>query len=175
MSLLVLAYPTISAADLRWIEGIRSRHDELYRDLVRAHFTLVFAVSSVDESLLIKHVQQTVADVPPISLVLRCALVVKDVLSEYTHVFLVPDEGFGDVARLHDRLYTGPLTPHLRLDIPYIPHIGVGNSLDPLGCKRLADELNGRDLAIEGRIATIDVVNYENGRVWTIAEVSLVR
>lgn len=35
-------------------------------------------------------------------------------------------EGNELVIRLHDDLYTGILAPHLREDLPYMPHIGLG-------------------------------------------------
>lgn len=56
-------------------------------------------------------------------------------------VLLVQDEGFSEVVRLHDKLYTVILALELRLDIPFYPHIGIGSSTDVLACKRLADDL----------------------------------
>ncbi|HEY9115713.1 MAG TPA: 2'-5' RNA ligase family protein [Bacteroidales bacterium] len=35
-------------------------------------------------------------------------------------------EGEENIYKLHDELYTGILTPHLRVDLPYIPHIAMG-------------------------------------------------
>jgi hypothetical protein len=69
----------------------------------------------------------------------------------------------------HDAFYTGPLAPHLRLDILFIPHRGVGNSTDPLACKRLAETLNGQDFRVEGMIEMVDVVWYEDDRVTPVA------
>ena len=108
-----------------------------------------------------------------ITFALRCALVVKDALSEQTHTFLVPDEGFSDLVRLHDRLYTGLFTDQLRLDIPYIPHITVATSLDPMVCKRLADEINHQQIAISGTIRAIDIVQFANRTVTTLARIPL--
>ncbi len=173
MALLVLGYPTITEADRAWIQQVREQHDELYYRVVDPHFTLVFPVFNMDRAAFTAHVAERVRGRRPIRFVLRCAVVVKDSFNAYTHVFLVPDEGHAEVVKLHDALYAGTLTPHLRLDIPFIPHVGVGNSTDPLACKRLADTLNGQDFCVEGVVDKVDVVWYEDNRVTPVATIPL--
>ena len=85
----------------------------------------------------------------------------------------MPDEGHSDVLKLHDRLYEGPLTPHLGLDIPFIPHIGVANSLDPMVCKRLAGELNREGFEIGGSVDALEVASYDGESVTTIKKIEL--
>ena len=77
------------------------------------------------------------------------------------------------MVKLHDRLYTGPLAAELRLDIPFIPHLTVGNASEAQACKRLADDLNARGVSIHGGIATLGVVRYEGGRVESIERIEL--
>jgi hypothetical protein len=86
---------------------------------------------------------------------------------------LVPDEGYSQFVKLHDRLYTGPLAPELRLDLPFIPHITVANSGDPHACKRVAETLNAQDFAIGGQVETLDVVWYDGTRVATVEQLLL--
>jgi hypothetical protein len=85
----------------------------------------------------------------------------------------VPDEGYSEIVKLHDKLYDGPLAPELRLDIPFIPHIGIGNAIDPFACKKLADELNRKAFEIDGRIETLDVTWYEENKVETLERIEL--
>lgn len=54
--------------------------------------------------------------------------------------------------------------PRLRLEILYVPHIGIATLKDAPRCKELADELNGRRLSIGGKVDDIFVVEY-NGKV----------
>lgn len=173
MSLVVLSYPKISPEDLRWIEGIRAEHDEIYYGVVDLHFTLVFPSFGMDPTAFVRHVEGQAEGQGRIPFALRCAVVVDDAFSEYFHTFLVPDEGYRGTVKLHDRFYRGPLAPELRLDIPYIPHVGVGNSLDPTLCKELADDLNGQDFVVEGEIDALDVARYEGGTVTTIKQIPL--
>src|SRR2546423_12783357 len=136
MALLVLAYPRIAHEDFVWLQAIRAQHDERYFALVAPHFTLVFPMTSVSRTDFSAHVRQQAAGIEAISFVARCAIVVADDGKKFSHVFLVPDEGFSEIVKLHDRLYAGLFAPELRLDITFIPHIGVGNAADAGACKR---------------------------------------
>jgi hypothetical protein len=173
MALLVLAYPRVAPADFAWLQAIRAQHDERYFSFVAPHVTLVFPVNGLEWGVFSKHVRQRVAGVPPINFVARCVLVVADDARQFSHVFLVPDEGFSEIVKLHDRLYTGLLAPELRLDITFIPHIGVGNYRDARACQELAHELNAQDFTLKGVIDTLDVVWYEQQEVRTIAQIAL--
>jgi 2'-5' RNA ligase len=172
MALLVLAYPQISNDDLEWIQSLRDKHDELYAKAVASHFTLVFP-AAVEPAKLITHVKQVVAQCSEFQFTLRCAVIEKDSFNEYTHVFLVPDQGYSDLIKLHDKLYTGILESELRLDISFIPHVGIGNSVSAQTCKKLADQINQKDFAIEGTIDKLDVVLYEGDKVTTVEQIAL--
>ena len=164
MSLLALCYPKLSAEDRRFIDEFRDRHDLAYRDVVRPHFTMVFQVRDVAESTFSKHVARIARASAAFHFVCRYAMVHNDVSSDDYYVFLVPDEGFSELALLHDALYTEVLISKLRLDIPYVPHIGIATLKDSARCKELADELNSRRLSIGGKVDEITVVAY-NGKV----------
>jgi hypothetical protein len=170
MSLFVLGYPTITESDFHWIQSFRSDHDERYFKVVDPHFTIVFPVSTIERNTFINHVKEGVSNFTNIDFTLRCSLVVKDSFSDFTDIFLVPDEGFSRIVKLHDTLYTGILAVELRLDIPFIPHMGIGSAIDPAACKLLADQLNAQSFCISGRLEKIDIVNYENRKVETIAQ-----
>lgn len=174
MSLLVLSYPMISQNDFDWIQTVRAKYDKLNYKVVAPHFTIVFAVDHMNRKEFVEHVKNQVRGLREIAFVLRSAAIVKDAFSEYTHVFLVPDQGYSEIVKLHDKLYTDQLASELRLDIPYLPHITVGNSIDPQVCKTLADDLNRQSFAIKGHIETLDVVWYQRNKVKTIEQIELI-
>lgn len=171
-TLCVIAYPDLAPADRDWIERLRQRHDPNYR-LVDAHLTLVFPFAGLDPAALAQHVGAVAAACQPFDISLRCALIVRDAFSAQTHLFLVPDAGFSRVALLHDALYRGALASHLRLDVPYIPHITVGAFADPQAAKEAADELNRAGLDIGGRVARLSVVAVESPRVALLRQLDL--
>src|SRR3954466_15490962 len=109
---LVVSYPDATPEALAWVEAIRAEHHPRAA-AIAAHVTLVFPVAGLDPPTLIAEVQRQVAGTMRIRFTLRCALPCRDLTSEATDVFLVPDEGFGAMVRLHDRLYAGMLAPAL--------------------------------------------------------------
>ncbi len=176
MPLLVLAYPELAPEDSVRIEMIRAVHDPAH-ERVRAHFTLVHPLPDIPEQLSVEAMSEIIAaaatEFAPIPFVLRSAIPFNDLLGPDTNVFLMPDEGFGALVRLHDRLYAGALAGELRLDLPTVPHITVARLRDPQAGKRLADTLNAREFAIAGTIAALYLVTHDGGTVRTIARVPL--
>lgn len=86
---------------------------------------------------------------------------------------MVPDEGNSEIVKLHDKLYTGILNDELRLDIPFIPHIGFGGSVNPNESKSIADELNKSNFNVYGNIDKLAVVSYNYPKVETLEEIKL--
>jgi len=169
MSLLVLAYPQLDSKDYNWIQSYRSKHDGRYYNLFQPHFTIVFPVKDINQEHFIKHVENVSGGFYKFSFVLMCAIPVKDSFSDYTDLFLVPEEGYSIFIKLHDSMYNGLLEKELRFDIPFIPHVGIANSLDPFESKKLADELNNSEkLEIRGTINKLEVVTYESNSINTL-------
>jgi hypothetical protein len=173
MSLLVLVYPQLEEKDYNWIQTFRSKHDEKYFTVVEPHFTIVFPVFDINEKEFISHVQKIAGKFKEFYFVLRCAQIVKDSFSDYTDVFLIPEEGYRLFVKLHDSLYTGILEKDFRLDIPFIPHLGIANNLDAKHCKKLADEINLRSIEIVGAISRLEIVSFEENKVKTLKEIYL--
>ncbi len=157
MALHVIAYPQLLPHDYAWIQAIRTEHDPQYT-IVEPHITLVFPTTRVDQAQFTAHVQAQAAHIGCIPFTIRCALIVKDPLSLLTHLFLVPDQGFSQLVKLHDTLYTHALASSLRLDIAYIPHVTIGAFTDPIACKQIADRINQDNIAIQGQINTLDII-----------------
>jgi 2'-5' RNA ligase len=96
-----------------------------------------------------------------------------DDADETAYVFLVPDEGFAAISLMHDRLYSGPLEPFLRLDLPYVPHITIGSTRDRQAAKALCDRLNREGVHVQGSVGAFTVCAREGALVHSIASVKL--
>lgn len=173
MSLLALAYPKISQKDYQWIQEFREENDELNHGVMEPHFTLVFPVFNQRPETFIEEIKSRAADHSNIDFALRCAIMDKDAFTPYWHVYLVPDEGYSQIIKLHDNLYSGKLADELRLDLPFIPHVGIANSVEKWTCKELVDQINYSDMEIKGTIQEIDVVEYHEERVETMEKIKL--
>ena len=165
--LLCLAYPRLSEADTTLISDFRRDHDKKYVDVVDTHWTMIFPGSSegISEDDLEHHIHSVAEDSAAVDFTCRYALVYDDDGCDDYYIFLVPDEGFSGISLLHDRLYSDFMRPKLRLDIPYVPHIGIATSKDREVLHDLATEWNRRGHAISGTIDELTLSSYDGGQV----------
>jgi 2'-5' RNA ligase len=168
MAFFVIAYPKIAPADFGWLQSIRQKYDSQYQ-AIHPHFTFVFGTEK-ELSPLLTHVETISQEFNAFRFVMRCVMPVKDSFSSQTHLFLVPDEGFSQVVRLHDQLYSGLLAPDLRLDIPFIPHLTIANFSGLSECKQVCDEINQTPFTLEGSIESLDVIESQAKSVRTLAK-----
>jgi 2'-5' RNA ligase len=172
-TLLVVAYPALSVADRANIEQVRALNHPRAA-AINAHFTLVFPTMLLSLDAFAMEVAERVSGIESISFVLRCAIPFPDAEAGATDVFLVPEEGFAALARLAEHLYRGALAPARRFDIPMIPHLTVARFGNPRDAAALADELNATDLAIQGRISTLNIVERVTQKtVQSVAHIDL--
>jgi 2'-5' RNA ligase len=162
--LFTVSYPEIPAEAGAFISAFRKRHDLKHRDVVEAHFTMVFGCDALGHTEYVNHVAAVSAASHPISFKCKYAMLGADDEDETAYVFLVPDEGYAAVSMLHDSLYTGPLLSRLRLDLPYIPHITIGTLSSRTEAKALCDELNRHGVSVEGSLRSLAVGAIENGK-----------
>lgn len=174
MSYLVLAYPNISETDYQFIQDYRKKYDPKYFSIVEPHFTIVFSTSNLTENEFIAEVEKQSQGIKKFDFKIRCATTNQDDSKDFYHEFLVPDEGYSNIVKLHDKLYSGIFFDNLRFDIDFIPHIGIGNDEDVFVCKKRIDELNAKDLLVEGSVQVIDIVKYADHQISTIKKVTLI-
>lgn len=103
------------------IETFRRQHDALAAALP-AHVTLVFPFpTNFTATQIASHVRRVVANWPTLPVSFRDVDVI---LEEY--VVLMLRERSDAITALHDKLYGGILSRHLRADIDYQPHVALG-------------------------------------------------
>lgn len=151
--------------DRLFIDEYRREHDIPFRDVVAPHFTMVFGCADVPESAYRDHIRAVARSQRVIRFICRYAMLANDDSNGNYYVFLVPDEGYSQVSKLHDQLYRGILAPYLRLNIPYVPHIGIATIADAPRIKALCDELNATGVSISGEINTMSVCSYDGSRI----------
>jgi 2'-5' RNA ligase len=168
-SLFTVAFPEVDERAAAFIHSFRQANSPAAPVEIAPHFTLVFACAAVPEQAYLAQVAQAAASAPATRFVCKYAMLGADDADDRAYVFLVPDEGFAAISLLHDRLYTGPLTPHLRLDLPYTPHITIGVTHDRHQAKALCDGLNRDGLHIEGRLRELTVGTVYEGKFQPLA------
>ena len=173
VALEVVAKPEFGKAEFEWLTQLR--RTKTHNPLGAPAFTLVFPGSDASAREVVRHVEATCAMTTRFRFCLRSAMIVPEPRTGWFHVFLVPDEGFGAIIRLHDRLHVGPLACCLRPDIPYIPHVTVASTREFDGARRTMASFNAKDLAIIGRVDEIEVHERDGGAPRCVARVPLAR
>jgi hypothetical protein len=175
----VVAYPKLTKHDAAWIDSFRAEYDKKHHPLIDPHFTLIFPTDkNISPESLRKHVEDNATS--SFEAVCRCAQVVDNPFIKKWHIFLVPDEGYSLIVKLRDRLYTGELEDELRLDIQFIPHIGIATLDTARECNALADGLNSNylgsyRLAVRTWIDHLDICSEVEDKIVSTARVNLLK
>jgi 2'-5' RNA ligase len=168
MNVAIVAYPRLTEEDRQSIESFRQRYDP-QASRIALHFTLVFPVEAVPEKLA-PEIKAVAWSTTPFPFTIRRTAVVPDhFAANQSNIFLVPTEGSTQITTLHDRLYADALRPHLRSDIPFLPHITVGAAQDAHLAENWAEAFHLQSRALVGMVAGIDLIDLTQHRVSTIA------
>jgi hypothetical protein len=152
---------------------LSQQNDPRFFSVIDPHFTLVFPVSDFSKDRFIAEVKKEAVGVKKFDFELKVATINQDISHDYYHEFLVPDKGYSDVVKLHDKLYSGLLDKYLRLDIDFIPHSGIGNADAADEIKQRVDTINERGIAIEGVVDKLSVIEYSSDLVRSVESISL--
>jgi 2'-5' RNA ligase len=168
MIVAIVAYPHLTEESRESIESFRRRYDP-QASRIALHFTLVFPVETAPDELA-PETEAIASSTEPIPFAMRRAVVMPDdLVANRCNIFLVPEEGRTQITNLHDRLYAGVLRPHLRLDIPFLPHITVGAAQDARLVEGWAEALHVQCRTLVGTVADIDLIDLTQHRVSTVA------
>jgi hypothetical protein len=115
-------YPKFDRKIEENIEAFRRKYDP-YVDSWKPHVPFIFSVpcNEVEEERFAEHVETVLKNWKPFP------IQIGGFTKSWDHwLFLLLKKGNEEAIALHDELYTGILSPYLRRDIEYIPHIGIG-------------------------------------------------
>ena len=168
--LYTVAFPTLGEADARFIAAVRASHDR-HVSILGPHFTLLFGCDAVDEASYVDHVRGIASSTSAFPF--TCFETEPDEDAGRGYVYLAPDLGRGEITALHDRLYTGPMAPHLRTHMQFVAHMTIGHAADFAAAARLCDALNADGINIAGTVDAVVVGHVEHGRFVELARFAL--
>ena len=168
--LYTVAFPTLSEDDARLIAAIRARHDR-QASILGPHFTLLFGCEALDEASYLEHVRAIAAATAAFPF--TCLETESDDDDGRGVIYLVPDLGRGEITGLHDRLYTGPMAPHLRKDTHFVAHMTIDHAADAAAAQALCDTLESHGVEVAGSIDALVVGCVEHGRFVELARFAL--
>lgn len=167
-TLYTVAFVQAPAEQLQWVQAIRAAHDPR-ASAIEPHYTLLFGLAEVPIREYLAHVAMIAGATSPIDFVCRRVELTVIEPEHRAFLYLVPDEGRSDLAALHHRLYTGPLRPFLRLDLPYLPHITIGSTLDWGLAEALCKSLNAQSPILAGQVSSLTVGALRSGKFIQLA------
>ncbi|MCH9673354.1 MAG: 2'-5' RNA ligase family protein [Gammaproteobacteria bacterium] len=172
MKLVVISYPDLSREAAQWINEVRAHHDS-HASLVAPHVTLVFPWETIDIEQVTAHVADVARQWTPIHICFDTVVRYADRLSPLSYAFLTASTDAQPLISLHDQLYTGCLEDERMTDIPYLPHIRLGDFSEPARCQRLVAEMRSHPIHIMADIKTLEVAAVEQSCVRTIERIAL--
>ncbi|KXH70099.1 MAG: hypothetical protein AM326_04545 [Candidatus Thorarchaeota archaeon SMTZ-45] len=151
MGYAVVIFPELG--DASKIQELRRKYDP-YSNVIAPHITLVFPTPEMDRAVVVNHVMEIVRDFAPFTIRLK-----RLTKSFDNWLFLCVEQGSERIIGLHDRLYTGVLEQHLRTDIPYIPHIGLGLFPNDRELQTAESKARAMNLIYESTIRSTHVIH----------------
>ena len=134
---------------------------------------LVFPFEGPERAAVEAHAERVAGSAGAFRFHLRRAAAVQDPLGPLSRLFLQPDAGNAELIALHDALHAGPLSPHLRRDIAYAPHVTVGAFLAPDLARAALAEVGPVDIA--GAVSAFDLVAFDGRTVSRLRRFALGR
>ena len=149
----IVTYPKIK--DTSSIQAIREKYDPQFQ-LIKPHITVVFPFPAIDKDVLCKHINRILSFHSAFNITLEGLKCSFD-----NYLFLLINQGNDTIVRLHDELYTKVLAEHLRKDIEYDPHVGLGSFKTKSGCKDAEKKVEKLNLRLNGIVETLDLLEIE--------------
>jgi len=163
-SLYTVAFPKLSATDQDWISKIRKKFDPNFTK-IGPHFTLLFGCAEVSFDDYCNHVARIAEKTGAFQFHCNQVSAEADYFSSDGYLFLTPEKGRRNIQALHDHLYSGIMSPYLKLDIPFIPHITVGRRSSVEDAGKVCERINKDPISISGTVEALTVVEEDQGSI----------
>jgi hypothetical protein len=171
--LLVVAFPELSDKDRLWIENFREKYDKLFYKIIEPHFTLVFPTFKISVPEFTNEIRNLSRRIKRFEFILKSAMMNNDLLSDYYHIFLIPDKGNSNIVKAHDILYSGILKKTRKTEIDFVSHLGIGNTKNPEECIKIVENINNSDISIKGYIKELTIISYGDRKIEIIEKIPI--
>ncbi|WP_340115215.1 2'-5' RNA ligase family protein [Pelagibius sp. 7325] len=170
MALYVVAYPRFAAADARWIEDLRRRHDPQAGRL-GAHVTLVFAARGVAVAAAADHLRAVAAATPPFAVDFTEVALRRGHDGESCYAYLLPARGGDALRALHAALNQDPFarSEHLAFE----PHVTLGSSAEPGALSGLVARCSAPPPDVRAEIAALHLLGVDGADLTDLASAPL--
>jgi hypothetical protein len=158
MPVFVIAPLTLQPVDAERVALLRTSYDP-HAAVVPPHVTMVFGVDDGLEREALRWARIQAGAFSAAALRFTLATVARDYENSAWYLFLMPKQIPPALAELHRRLNSGPLQG--APDVAFDAHLTLGRFQERVLADAVARDGNAAGLAIEARIAALEVVLFD--------------
>jgi hypothetical protein len=162
MPAFVIAPLSLQPADAERVTLLRKTYDP-NAGVVAPHVTMVYGVDDGLESEALRWARIQAGAFASTSLRFTLATVARDYENSAWYLFLMPKQVPPILIELHRRLNSGPLQG--APDVPFDAHLTLGRFQERVLAEAVARDCNAEGVAVEARIATLEVVLFDGTEV----------
>jgi len=162
MPVFVIAPLTLQPADAERVALLRKTYDP-NAAVVAPHVTMVYGVDDGLESEAIRWARIHAGAFAACALRFTLATVARDYENSAWYLFLMPRQIPAPLSELHRRLNSGPLAG--APDVPFDAHLTLGLFQERVLAEAVARDGNAAGVAIDGKIATLEVLLFDGKEV----------
>lgn len=170
----VLAYPQFEPHCSERIDTFRAKHEPQRAELVPPHVTLVFGVDDAHLNNLTKLVETASTRTPEFRVEFSDSKNEFDPFEQKYKIFLLCGEGSGALTSLHTQLYDGEHRAELSPEHPFRPHMTIASYAERADIEKVSTDSLG-SLPIFGKVRSLVLVRFANGRLTTLKSAPLLR
>jgi 2'-5' RNA ligase len=162
MPVFVIAPLSLPPTDAERVALLRKNHDP-HAAVVAPHVTMVFGVDDGLEGEAVRWARIQAGAFAAASLRFTLATVARDYENSAWYLFLMPKQIPAALAELHRRLNSGPLQG--APDVAFDAHLTLGRFQERVLADAVARDSNATGMAVEGRIAFLEVLLFDGREV----------
>ncbi len=171
MSLFVVAFPKMAAADLALLTELRARHHLSEANIIGPHITFVFNQPAEREEALGAALGQISDTTPAFDMVLRRTSLHVEPGAAYA--FVEPQEGRDQAMALYRALNAAAGTTQPAGTPNWAPHLTIGKSQSAQEMRDVLQKLRRQELALPARIDILSLIDVSLGHMRVLGEASL--
>ena len=171
---IIFSIPTLNEKNLKWVECLRGRYSPGQVKTLLPHFTMLSTERQIQCNELENLLNEISMHHQKINFTIHRALAMPPLNGHDSwYAFLVPDQGFSDLSKLHASICCKRFNLSDEQLFPFIPHITVGLFSEKTACLNAIDEINAGYISLSGNVDEISAAQVSDDGVEIIKTIEL--
>jgi 2'-5' RNA ligase len=172
MTVFVVAYPLIGHSNGAEIKRFRQKYDQNKADLIEAHFTLAFAITTFTYDDVLDHTRHLAKEFQPFEFLLNRLVPYSDQYSGDHMLFLCTGQGEQQLINIYNRFYEGRFMSARQIDEAFESHMTIATTRDIDQLVSAQAAAANLTLPIYGSVSGLNVIEILDGEISQSTHVS---